>query len=89
MWPSHCNVTQDVAHIFFHCDHPDIKGKRQAFFMKYTNYVNSFAIKSSSDKIKEILNLEPSCNADLREKATNSICGFVSQVYIALNLLSD
>ena len=57
--------------------------------MKYTNYVNSFAITSSSDKIKEILNLEPNCNADLREMATNSICGFVSQVYVALNLLSD
>ena len=85
----YCNVTQDVAHIFLHCDHPNIKGKRQTFFMKYTNYVNSFAIKSTSDKIKEILILDPSCNADLREKATNSICGFVSQVYIALNLLSD
>ena len=43
----------------------------------------------SSDKIKEILNPEPSCNGDLGEKATNSICGFVSQVYIVLNLLSD
>ena len=55
--------------------------------MKYTNYVNFFAAKSSNDKIKEILNLDPSCNADLREKAT--ICGFVSPVYLALIFLSD
>ena len=85
----HCNVTQDVAHILLHCNHPDIKGKRQTFLMKYTNYVDFFAAKSSNDKIKEILNLDPSCNADRREKATNTICGFVSQVYLALNLLSD
>ena len=51
--------------------------------------VNSFAVKSSYDKMKEILNLDPGCNADLREKATNTICAFVSHVYIALNLLSD
>ena len=58
--------------------------------MTYANYVDFFAAKSSNDKIKEILNLDPSCNADLREKAfTNTICGFVSQVYLALNLLSD
>ena len=57
--------------------------------MKYTNYVDFFAEKSSNDKIKEILNLDPCCIADLREKATNTMCGFVSQVYLALNLLSD
>ena len=85
----HCNVTQDVAHILLYCDYSDIKEKRQTFLMKYTNYVNFFAVKSSNDKIKEILNLDPSCNADLREKATNTICGFVSQVYLALNLLSN
>ena len=38
--------------------------------------------------IKKISNLDPSCNVDLREKATNTMCGFVSQVYLALNLLS-
>ena len=57
--------------------------------MKYTNYVDVFVAKSSNDKIIEILNLHPSCNGHLREKATNTIWGFVSQVYLALNLLSD
>ena len=78
-----------MALILLYCDYPDIKGKRQTFLMKYTNYVDFFAAKSSNDKIKEILNLDPSCNADLREKATNTICCFVSQAYHALNLLSD
>ena len=52
-----------------------------------------FAVRSStgSDKLREILNLDHSCNADLRlrEKATNAICVFVSHVYIALNLLTN
>ena len=78
-----------MAHILLHCDPPDLNGKRQTFLLKYTNYGNSFAVKSSSDKIKEILNLDASCSVDLREKATNAISGFVSHVYIALNLLSD
>ena len=43
--------------ILLHCDPPDIRGKRQTFLIKYTNYIDLFAAKSSNDKIKEILNL--------------------------------
>ena len=71
-----------MAHILLHCDHPDIKGKKLTFLTKYANCTN--AVKSSSDKMRETLNLDPSCNADLLE-----IFAIVSHAYIALNLLSD
>ena len=67
----------------------DYEGREREPLMKYANYTNVFAVKSRSDNMRVILNLDPSCNADLREKATNTIYAFVSYVYIALNLLSD
>ena len=58
-------LTQDVAHILRYCNYPDTKGKRETFLAKYENYVNTFAVisfKSSSDKLREMLNLGPSCD---------------------------
>ena len=77
-------LTQDVAHILLYCNHPHINGKREALLAKYENYVNTFAeirFKSSTDKLREMLNLGPSCNADLQERATNTMRAFVIHVY--------
>ena len=38
-----------------------------------------FAAKSSNDEIKEILTLDRSCNADLREEATNTIVDLLAK----------
>ena len=48
---------------------------------KYANYTNAFAVKSSSDMMRETVNLDPSCNVDLREKATNRVCACQPSVY--------
>ena len=39
--------------------------------------------------MREIVNLDPSCNADFREKATDTMCASAIHMYNILNLLPD
>ena len=54
-------------HIILACDHPAVKAKRENFLARYTKYVKSFDVKTSRNKLREILNLHPSCAADCKE----------------------
>ena len=57
----HYNVTQDVQHIILACDHPAVKAKRENFLARYAKYVKSFDVDTSRNKLRELLNLDPSC----------------------------
>ena len=79
----HCYVTQDVQHIILACDHPAVKAKRENFLARYAKYVKSFVVDTSRNKLRELLNLDPSCAAGCKEPAQKLICAFVDQVYRA------
>ena len=85
----YCNVTQDVQHIILACDHPAVKAKRENFLARYAKYVKSFDVDTSRNKLRELLNLDPSCAAGCKEPAQKLICAFVDQVYSYVNLMSD
>ena len=85
----HCNVTQDVQHIILACDHPAVKAKREKFLARYAKYVKSFDVDTSRNKLRELLNLDPSCTAGCKEPAQKLICAFVDQVYTYVKLMSD
>ena len=69
----HCNVTQDVQHIILACDHPAVKAKRENFLARYAKYVKSFDVDTSRNKLRELLNLDPSCAAGCKEPAQKLI----------------
>ncbi len=54
----HCNITQNIEHIFLNCRHPDM--------VKYIQYVTSFKDKHQAGKIKEIINVNPSCPSNIK-----------------------
>ena len=74
----HCNVTQDVQHIILACDHPAVKANRENFLARYAKYVKSFDVDTSRNKLRELLNLDPSCAAGCKEPAQKLICAFGS-----------
>ena len=49
----------------------------------------SFDVDTSRNKLRELLNLDPSCAAGCKEPAQKLICAFVDQVYSYVNLMSD
>ena len=82
----HLNVIQDVQQIIFACDHPAVKAKRVNFLARSTKYVKSFDVKPSRKKLRELLNLDPSCAAGCKEPAQKHICAFTDQVYTYVNV---
>ena len=52
-------------------------------------YSVSFDVDTSRNKLRELLNLDPSCAAGCKEPAQKLICAFVDQVYSYVNLMSD
>ena len=83
---------QDVQHIILACDHPEVKVKRENFCSKvYPKYVKSFDVKTSRNKLRELLNLDPSWAVCCKEPAQKPICAFIDQVYtyVNVNLMSD
>ncbi len=51
------------------------------FVEKYTQYVTSFKVKHQAGKIKEILNLNPSCPSSVKDKAVETVCMYVKKLY--------
>ena len=75
------NVTQDVQHIILACDHPAVKAKRENFLARYAKYEKSFDVQTSRNKLRELLNLDPSCAVGCKAPAQKTICAFIDQVY--------
>ncbi len=81
MQSHHCNITQNVVHILLNCWHPDMISNRKMLVEKYIQYATSFIDKHQAGKVKEIINLNPSCPSNLREKEIETICMYVKKVY--------
>ncbi len=82
---STCNYctdkTQDILHILLNCNHPTIKASRNRFIESYSKYSKDFILKSDTLKIKEILNINPPCNEQEKDKAIDCIITYVKNVY--------
>ena len=76
-----CNVAH-AQHIILICNQLGVKAKRDNFLARYTEHVKSFDVKTSSNKIREILNPNPSCDVDCKESAKTSICAFNDRVHL-------
>ena len=63
--------------------------KRENFLVRYGKYVKSFDVDTSRNRLRELLNLDPSCAAGCKEPAQKFFCAFVAQVYKYVNLISD
>ena len=81
----HCNVPQDVLHVWIHCDCPAVKRKRESFLSQYCIYARNYATKSETVQIRELLNIDPQCHAEDKPLAQNIICSFVNHVYNIVN----
>ena len=66
-----------------------VKAKRENFLVWYAKYVKSFDVDTSRNRLRELLNLDPSCAAGYKGPAQKLICAFVDQVYTYVNLMSD
>ncbi len=63
-----------------HCKLPDIVENRECFIKaKYCQYVENFNDKRAYIQIRELLNVNPTCSAENKEKAKESICMFLKK----------
>ena len=77
----HCNTKQNVEHVLIDCKHPEVVINRNVFMDKYCKYSTVFLSKPKLHKIKEILDVEPVCKKESREKAIEAICMYIKKVY--------
>ena len=75
----HCNVPQSV-HVLLDCNKTNFEQERQKFTEKYNEYVPNYVNMSVDKKLCEILNVKPSCNPDVKDKAVGTICSFLKNV---------
>ena len=75
-----CGNVHDVSHILLHCSRPELSEVRIKFMQKYKTVVKDFDLLSDVSKLKQILNVNPSCKED-KGSAVNLICGFIKQIF--------
>ena len=62
-------ATYHVNHIkcILVCDHPGVKTKRESVLTRYKEVVKLFSVKTNKNKLREILNIDPSCTTDCKD----------------------
>ncbi len=82
---NHCKEVQSVEHLLLYCKHPDIVENQEYFYAKYCQYRENFNDKRACIQLRELLNVNPTCSAENKEKAKESICMNIKKAYYNLD----
>jgi hypothetical protein len=76
-----CKVCENVEHVLFDCKKEILCKARSSFILNYSKYVSNFTKQSRHQHCKQILQVNPYCEDNVRENAIHEICKFLKAIY--------